>query len=392
MTAEDTLVVADATVARLRSRQLVTSADQEALRAAVRDLLHSLASWDSVLARAETDSPYDTDLWRRLVADLGVTGLLIPESFGGAGGDARDLAVVCEELGAAVAPVPFLGSAVLATATLLALQTEPAATELLSALASGELVATLAVPATSVPGSDLSTTVLAVDDQLHGGVTPVLDVISAQVLLVLALADGEPALYAVPVDGTSGPVVQPITSLDLTRPLASVEFSATPAQLIGHGAAALNAVATGLGLGAAMLAAEQVGVAQWSLETTVSYLKERHQFGRPIGSFQSLKHRIAHVWRRVGLARAAALAAADAVVSETDPDEIARLVAVAASYCSETAVFAAEEMVQLHGGIGMTWEHPAHLYLARAKADELILGAPDQHRSRLAELVDLPAV
>jgi alkylation response protein AidB-like acyl-CoA dehydrogenase len=140
-----------------------------------------------------------------------------------------------------------------------------------------------------------------------------------------------------------------------------------------------------------MLAAEQVGIAQWSLETTVAYAKERQQFGRPIGSFQALKHRMAQVWRQVGLARAAAIAAADALATEIDPDEIATVVAVAASYCSETAVLAAEEMIQLHGGIGMTWEHPAHLYLGRAKADELILGAPDQHRSRLAELVNLPA-
>jgi len=368
---------------------MVLTEDQEALRTAVRDLLSDHAPWSSVLARTETDAPYDDGLWRRLARDLGVTGLLIPEALGGAGGDARDLAVVCEQLGASVAPVPFLGSAVLATAALVTVRSEPVAGELLGELARGETTAALAVPATTVPGAALSTTVLAVGGVLTGTVTPVLDLAAADLAVVLAWDEGEPALYAVrPEDDTV--VVTPITPLDLTRPVAGLELAATPGRLIVRGDPALVAVTTALATGAVMLAAEQVGVAQWSLDTTVAYLKERHQFGRPIGSFQALKHRMAQVWRRVGLARVAALAAADALAEESDPAEIATVVAVAASYCSETAVFAAEEMIQLHGGIGMTWEHPARLYLGRAKADELILGAPDQHRTRLADLVGLP--
>ena len=372
-----------------RTRRMVLTEDQEALRTAVRDLLSDHAPWSSVLARTETDAPYDDGLWRRLARDLGVTGLLIPEALGGAGGDARDLAVVCEQLGASVAPVPFLGSAVLATAALVTVRSEPVAGELLGELARGETTAALAVPATTVPGAALSTTVLAVGGVLTGTVTPVLDLAAADLAVVLAWDEGEPALYAVrPEDDTV--VVTPITPLDLTRPVAGLELAATPGRLIVRGDPALVAVTTALATGAVMLAAEQVGVAQWSLDTTVAYLKERHQFGRPIGSFQALKHRMAQVWRRVGLARVAALAAADALAEESDPAEIATVVAVAASYCSETAVFAAEEMIQLHGGIGMTWEHPARLYLGRAKADELILGAPDQHRTRLADLVGLP--
>jgi len=370
-------------------RQLVFTEDQEALRTAVRDLLSDHVPWASVLARTESDSPYDLGLWGRL-GDLGATGLLIPEAYGGAGGDARDLAVVCEQLGAFVAPVPFLGSAVLATAALVAVQSQPLAAELLGELARGELTAALAVPATTVPGVQLSTTVLAADGRLTGTVTPIVDLAAAQVAVVLALKDGEAGLYAVRLDADEA-ALGAITPLDLTRPVGCLDLSGATGRLIVRGEAALAAVATALGTGAAMLAAEQVGIAQWSLETTVAYAKERQQFGRPIGSFQALKHRMAQVWRQVGLARAAAIAAADALATEIDPDEIATVVAVAASYCSETAVLAAEEMIQLHGGIGMTWEHPAHLYLGRAKADELILGAPDQHRSRLAELVNLPA-
>lgn len=372
-------------------RQLVMTEDQEALRTAVHDLLSDHAPWPSVLARTETDQPYDTGLWAWLAGDLGVTGLLIPEELGGAGGDTRDLAVVSEQLGAFVAPVPFLGSAVLATAALVAVRSRPLAAELLGQLANGERTAALAIPASTVPGASLSTTVLAFEDTLTGTVTPVLDLAAADLVIVLAWDEGEPVLYAVSPDESSPSGITPITPLDLTRPLASLDLAATPGRLIVGGPPALAAVATALVTGAAMLAAEQVGIAQWSLDTTVAHLKDRHQFGRPIGSFQSLKHRVAEVWRRTGLARAAALAAADALAGETDPDEVATVVAVAASYCSETAVFAAQEMVQLLGGIGMTWEHPAHLYLGRAKADELILGAPDQHRTRLAELVDLPA-
>ncbi|MDQ3716039.1 MAG: acyl-CoA/acyl-ACP dehydrogenase [Actinomycetota bacterium] len=374
-----------------RARQLVLTEDQEALRTAVRDLLSDHAPWASVLARTETDAPYDTGLWTRLASDLGVTGLLIPEALGGAGGNAQDLAVVSEQLGAFVAPVPFLGSAVLATVALVAVRSEPVAAECLEQLAAAEITATLAIPATTVPGGLLSTAVQAVGGVLTGTATPVVDLAAADLAIVLAWDEGEPALYAVVPDAENADVTA-ITPLDMTRPVGCLELTAAPGRLIVRGDPALSAVATALVTGAAMLAAEQVGVAQWSLDTTVAYLKERHQFGRPIGSFQALKHRMAQVWRRVGLARAAALAAADALAGETDPEEIATVVAVAASYCSETAVFAAEEMIQLHGGIGMTWEHPAHLYLGRAKADELILGAPDQHRTRLAELVNLPAL
>lgn len=371
------------------TRQLILTEDQEALRRAVRDLLTDHCPWASVLGRVESDEPYDDGLWKRLSSNLGVTGLIIPEELGGSGGDARDLAVVCEQLGAFVAPVPFLGSAVLATAALVAVRSQPLAAELLRQLSVGEVTAALAIPATTVPGAPLSTTVLAIDGKLTGTVSPVLDLAPADVVIVLAWDEGEPALYAVQPDDETV-VVTPITSLDLTRQLASLGLGGTPARLIVSGPGALAAMATALVTGAAMLAAEQVGLAQWALDTTVAYLKDRHQFGRPIGSFQALKHRMAQVWRRTGLARAAAIAAADALAAETNPAEIGTLVAVAASYCSETAVHAAQEMVQLHGGIGMTWEHPAHLYLARAKADELILGAPDQHRARLADLVDLP--
>ncbi|MBA2471000.1 MAG: acyl-CoA dehydrogenase family protein, partial [Pseudonocardiales bacterium] len=208
------------------ARQLILSADQEALRTAVRELLSDHCRWTSVLARVESDAPYDNGLWKRL-GDLGVTGLLIPEELGGSGGDARDLAVVCEQLAAFVAPVPFLGSAVLATAALLAVRQEPLAQELLRQLANGEMTAALAIPATAVPGAALSRTVLATDGMLTGTVTPVLDLAPAEVVIVLAWDAGDPALYVVrPHDETAA--VTPISSLDLTRPLCSLDLRAVP--------------------------------------------------------------------------------------------------------------------------------------------------------------------
>ncbi len=144
-----------------------------------------------------------------------------------------------------------------------------------------------------------------------------------------------------------------------------------------------------LTVGAAILASEQLGVAQWCLDTTVDYLKTRHQFGRPVGSFQGLKHRLAELWVAVTQARAVARNAAGCV-AEGDPDAPIA-VAVAQAHCSGVAVRAAEECVQMHGGIGFTWEHPAHLYLKRAKSDAIALGTPDRHRATLARLVDLPA-
>lgn len=385
-------------------RVLVTTQDQEDLRAAVREVLTDHAPWTAILARIETDEPYDPALWQRLGRDLGIAGLLIPEEFDGAGGDARDLAVVAEEIGRAAAPVPFLGSAVLATSALLALTDGEPAAALLRELATGARTATLAVPAATVPaatvpaadpglsadGSILATTVRASGDRLSGTVRPVLDLVGADVVLVPAIADDVEALYLVEL-AAPGVSVGQITSLDLTRPVAELTLEDVGAQSLATGQAVAEAVDRAVRTGAAILAAEQVGIASWALDTTVGYLKERHQFGRPLGSFQALKHRLAEVWRQVGLARVSAMAAADAVATEDDPRERAIAVAVAAAYCSSAAVLATEEMVQLHGGIGMTWEHPAHLYLARAKADELLFGAPDQHRAQIAVLVDLTA-
>ena len=358
---------------------------EDQLRASVRDLLTDRAQPASILARCETDKPYDLDLWRTLTAELGVGSLHVPEELGGQGASTRETAVVMEELGRSVAPVPFLGSAVLATTALLGCEPTDAVRELLDALGAGRSVGALAVPLGTAPGSAFPIGVSAQDGTLRGSVRSVGDALAADVLVVPATGPDGPRLHAVPVD-QAGVTVAPVVSLDLTRPVADVTFDgATSTPLDGSAESALDGA---LWTAAGLLASEQVGVAEWCLTTTVAYLKERHQFGRPVGSFQALKHRLADLFGELALARATARAAAD---TPGTSDEARLAASLANSLCSNVAVHAAEEAVQLHGGIGMTWEHPAHLYLKRAKADQVALGTPGRHRQLLAPLADLPA-
>jgi alkylation response protein AidB-like acyl-CoA dehydrogenase len=368
---------------------------EEQLRAVVRDLLADRSPWPAVLARVDAGEPDDVPLWHALAADLGGAGLLIDDSHGGAGASYREAAVVAEETGRAVACVPYLTSAVMATTALLG----SGDGELLGGLASGRLTAALAVGfAEMPPGPGAAARPWPVrvghpDERdgpgvarLTGTVTGVAGALAADVLLVPG--DGVPLrLYA--VDATAAGVTRaPLVSLDATRPLADVTLDNVPGRPVATGEEAARAVASALTAGAGVLASELFGVAEQCLGMTVTYVKERHQFARPIGSFQALKHRLADVWVAVTQARAAARYAS-ACLSTGDPDTPVA-VALAKAACGEAAVLAAQECVQLHGGIGFTWEHPAHLLLKRAKSGSMALGTPDRHRAALAALVDLP--
>ncbi|RLU89086.1 acyl-CoA dehydrogenase [Streptomyces griseocarneus] len=367
---------------------LLYSETEEDLRAAVRSLLTAHGAPASVLAAVESGRPYDSGLWRSL-ADMGTAGLLVPEKHGGQGATAREAAVVLEELGRAVVDVPHLTSAVLAVRALLGCDAgRPEVADTLTALAGGRRVGALAVPLPTAPGGTVPTSVRAEPTEperalLSGEVTAVAGAPGADVLLVPADA----GLFLVPATA-EGVTVAPVTPLDLTRPPARVTLARTPATLLAEPGQARAAVADALLTGAGLLASEQLGLAEWCLAETVRHTTQRRQFGRPVGSFQALKHRLAALWLDVTSARAAARNAADALA--TDAPDAAVAVAVAQSHCSEVAVRAAQECVQLHGGLGMTWEHPAHLYLKRAKADEIALGAPGRHRRVLAGLIDLP--
>ncbi|HEY3955990.1 MAG TPA: acyl-CoA dehydrogenase family protein [Streptosporangiaceae bacterium] len=385
---------------------LLYSEQETDLRKAVRALLNERLSPTSLLARLESGDRYDLSLWRALAAEVGCAGLLIPESLGGAGASFREAAVVAEETGRAVAPVPYLGSAVVAaTALVTATGTEPAADadrKLIGSLADGAVTAALAVPFETPPGGGGQSHVRVTgppagghddgqdggrpDAALTGTVPRLADALPADVLLVPA--DGVPfGLYLVDAHA-AGVTRSPVVSLDGTRVLCDLTLDGVPARRLAAGDAAAAAVDAALSAGAAVLAAELLGVAQQCLDMTVAYAKERRQFARQIGSFQAIKHRLADLYVAVTQARAASRYAAGCLAEGSADAAVA--VAMAKAYCGEAAVRAAEECVQLHGGIGFTWEHPAHLYLKRAKSGSIAFGTPDRHRSTLAALVGLP--
>ena len=400
---------------------LLYSDTEQALADSLGALLADRGSLDKVLARTESTETYDDGLWQTVAGDLGCAGLLIPERDGGAGASYREVCSAAEALGSAVAPVPFLGSAVVATTALLSVASgvpvdaatgvprstaavssgtpftpARAAADLLHRMADGSVTVALAVPFASAPGSPFPVSVRVAGPKpgdaqtgvarLRGTVSGVADALPATVLLVPA--DGVPhGLYLVDMSDP-GVAKAPVVSLDMTRQLCDLSFDDAPGRLIASGAAASQALDAALTAGAAVLAAEQVGLAQRCLDMTLAYVKERRQFARPVGSFQAIKHRLADLYVAVVQARAVARYAADCLAAGSADSPVA--IALAKATCSDVALKAAQETIQLHGGIGFTWEHPAHLYLKRAKADSIGFGTADAHRGSLAVLADLP--
>lgn len=355
---------------------MLDTEEETELAQTLRGLLGKRAEWQSVLARTEQEQTTDLELWKQIAGELGLAGLAVPEELGGAGAGWREVGVVMTELGRATAPVPYLGSAVLATAALL----HAGDKTLVAQLASGEKTAALVVPFTAGPDQVFAPTVTVSEGRLTGTVPVVADALAADVLVVPA-ADG---LYAV---AASDAKVTGTLSLDMTRQLADVTLDGAQGTSLGGDAA--GAVRHALTIGAAMLACEMHGLAQNALDTAVAYMKQRYQFGRLIGSYQGLKHRMADV--AVSISQLAAAAKYAAACAGADDPDLPIAAAVAKSHASITAVKAAEECLQMHGGQGMTWENPSHVMLKRAKADSLGLGRADAHRAWLGELINLPA-
>ncbi|MEU7907159.1 acyl-CoA dehydrogenase family protein [Actinoplanes sp. NPDC049118] len=341
--------------------------EREALRYAVRGLLAGYPTRAAIGAPAG----YDTELWARLCKEIGVAGLAVPERYGGAGATLLETHVVLEELGRTLTPAPMLGCAVLAVEALLGAGDADACARLLPGICAGERIAAVAWDAAEVTGD--------AEGRLTGAAHHVLDVEAADTLLVAARDHGGAALYE--VDAASpGVGRRAAKSLDLTRRLGTVRLDGAPGRRLG--AAALPRLRD---VACVALSAEQVGAASQALAATVEYAKARVQFGRPIGSFQALQHRLAEAHVRVEAARSASLAAVGALVAGA-PDAADRA-AVAKVYCSETLQAVAGEMVQVHGGIAITWEHDAHLYLRRAYGSAQLFGAPAGHVARLASSV-----
>ncbi|HEY6788656.1 MAG TPA: acyl-CoA dehydrogenase family protein [Trebonia sp.] len=372
--------------------QISSAAELAELRDSVRDFLAAKSGEQQVRAAIETERGYDDALWRQMADQLGLPGLALPEEYGGDGFGFAELQVVLEELGRFLTPGPFFSSVILAAGAILATGDEAAAKAYLPGIASGGTTAALAVAESdgrwSLP--ELATTARPASAGSDGSdgwrVTGtkqfVLNGATADLLIVAAQTDQGPSFFAIQSDAP-GLRRTALTTLDLTRPMATLDLADTPARLIGTAGAAGQPLDAVLDRAMTALAAEQAGAARACLEASASYARERHQFGRAIGSFQAVKHKCADMLVKVELAQAAATEAARAAAGDPDAAPLREAAAVAHAVCSEGFMFVAMENIQVHGGIGFTWEHPAHLYFRRAKASQLMFGGPGVYYEHL---------
>lgn len=363
--------------------------EHEELRATVRAFLQKRSDENAVREHMKSERGFDPDVWSQMAEQLGLAGLIVPEEYGGAGMGYVELLIVMEEMGRALCCSPFLATGVFATNALLACADETSRKELLVDIAAGR---TLATVAHAEPNGrwDLSGVLMTAREsedgfQLDGTKCYVLDGHTADVVLVAARTGEGLSLFRVDA-GAAGLTRTPIPELDLTRKLARLDFAKTPATRVSSGdqTQALERV---LALTVTALAAEQVGGAQACLEMSTDYAKTRLQFGRPIGSYQAIKHMCADMLVSVEFAKSAAYNACFAA-AEDEPDFL-ETAALAKASCSESYFHAAADTIQIHGGMGFTWEHPAHLYFKRAKASELLFGDAAHHREVLADRIGL---
>jgi alkylation response protein AidB-like acyl-CoA dehydrogenase len=367
------------------------SDEQNELRRAVRRFLQDKSPEAEVRRLMQTDTGYDPVVWRQMADQLGLQSVTIPEAYGGSGLSCVELTIILEEMGGALLCAPYFSTVALATNTLLTAGDESAKVEFLPGIASGETMATLAF--TEDGGSwDLASVSLEAKEtaagwRLTGRKMFVVDGMVANLLLVVGRHAAGLSLFAVRPDA-AGLIRTSLETIDMTRKQARLEFADTPAHLIGSPGGALPGLSRTLDLAAIALAAEQVGGAQRCLDSAVEYAKSRIQFGRPIGSFQAIKHKCADMLVEVESARSAAYYAAWAAGGD-GADGLPAVASLAKSYCSEAFSNAATQNIQIHGGMGFTWEHPAHLYYRRARSSEQMLGDAAYHRELLIQRMGL---
>ncbi|WP_027943788.1 acyl-CoA dehydrogenase family protein [Amycolatopsis taiwanensis] len=351
-----------------------------ALREAVRTLLAKRSGSAAVRAAVDTPLGYDDKLWSVLCEQIGVAALAIPEEYGGVGATLAEVHAVCEELGRTLTPSPLLGSTVLCAQAILAAGDPETCARLLPGIADGGTIAALAWAGEAGAWAPDSPALVATESTVDGCAHYVLDGDVADVLLVAARTPDGVGLFEV---DTAHPGVRRwhTPTMDQTRRLAAVELTGVPGRRLDRGdyAAALRRVRD---LALVALSAEQVGAAARALELTVEYTKQRRQFGRAIGSFQALKHRMADAYVLVEAARSASWAALESALA--DEAGLAADAATAKVVCSEALEQVAAEMIQLHGGIAITWEHDAHLYFKRAHSSAQIFGETSKYLAELA--------
>jgi alkylation response protein AidB-like acyl-CoA dehydrogenase len=367
------------------SRVFAYSDEQQEFRAMVRRFMETRSPEAAVREQMETERGWDPKVWTDMAEQLGLQGLIVPEAYGGQGFGFVELGIVLEEMGRSLLCAPYFSTVVLAAHTLLLARDEEACSALLPGIASGETVATLALTEPNGRWDESGVEATAREDgagwRVSGTKLYVLDGRTADVVIVAARTDAGVSLFHVAGDA-AGLTRTSLATLDHTRKQARLEFDGVLATPIGTEGSGWSVLSEVLDLAAVALAAEQVGGAQRCLDMAVAYARDRVQFGRPIGSFQAIKHKCADVLLEVESARSAAGYAAWRAC-EPD-DELPAVASLAKSCCSDAFFHAASENIQIHGGIGFTWEHPAHLYFRRAKSSDLLFGDASHHREILA--------
>ncbi|MDD2857307.1 MAG: acyl-CoA/acyl-ACP dehydrogenase [Candidatus Nanopelagicales bacterium] len=360
-----------------------TAAERSEFRSSVRDFLSSASPETRVREVIAGGTGLDEAAWKGLSADLGITGLLIPEEFGGQGMGMAEMVVALEEAARALAVVPLLSSGVLAPLAIQLAGDAQANATYLPGLADGSSIMTLA----GIDGGGVTTQ--ARDENgwsLYGTKTAVLNAQIASQILVTATTPTGTGLFVVDAKGL-GVVITPQDALDLTRPTALVTLEGAPAVRIGGEYS--EAFGTLVSLGRIATSAELLGMSEKLMEVAVDYAKTRVQFGKPIGAFQAIKHRCSEMFAHVESMRAAVETAA--LVDPSDTVALHEQALVVKAYCSRFAPWIAEATIQVHGGIGFTWEHCAHLYLRRVKTDEVLFGNALVCRDELQQLLGLTA-
>jgi alkylation response protein AidB-like acyl-CoA dehydrogenase len=361
--------------------------EQTMLGDTLREFLEATITFDAVREASLTETAIDRDVWDGL-REMGLVGLHVPEEYGGAGYSVAETAIVFEELGRLVVPVPLL-STVMATEAILVSGSDAQKAALLPPIASGARIASLAVFEDAHDVDSIETLAEAVEQgwTLSGTKRYVIDAPNADQFIVSARTSDGVGLFVVDAEA-EGLSVVPTPALDATRPLGEVSLRAVAVETDAYlgGVPCGNAVTSALDIGVVAVAQEQAGGAQRCLEMSVEYANDRYQFGRAIGSFQAVKHMCADMLVSVEHAKSVAWHAARSI---DDPDEARIAVPLAMSVCSDAYMKAAGDTIQIFGGIGFTWEHDAHLYFKRAKSTSLLLGSVDSYRDRLADAIGI---
>ena len=366
------------------------SEEQATLQEVLRDFFDKKSPESAVRQQLVDPTGYDQALWRQMADQLGLQSLAIPEEYGGAGFSFVELGIALEEMGRALVVSPFFASCVMATQLLLAAADDAANKDYLPRLAAGELIGTVAIAEDSgswLP-ADVTTTATETDGgwTISGHKSYVLDGAIADLVLVAARTGERLGVFA--VDSTAAKLTRvPLETMDQTRKQARIEFDNTSARLIGSLDRGQQAIETMLDHAMIAVSAESLGGTAKVLDMAVEYAKVREQFGRPIGSFQAIKHKCASMLVELESSRSAVYYALWAV-SASDSD-VPKLASLTKAFCTDAYLYASGENIQIHGGIGFTWEHPAHLYLKRAKNAQLFMGSSDWHRQRLADLIGI---